>query len=245
MVKKPHKIKRAHGVPLLEKGLDPGRAISMEEAFREPSPRRFVGEQVKQLIDEVESKIPATIPAIVTSIDPGVKQPWMDSTPMRRCTACNQYREFIYFERVPGAPEGYSQVCKVCRPPGISLVSGGEIIRTGKGGRPRLGAERHKVRALLVAANSRAFRLGVPFELQNHLDELEKKVLGACEMTGVQFTLDKPLAADAPSLYLIDPAKGFIYTNVRVICWAMNCALGTWGADVLRIIVNGWMKKGS
>ena len=227
----------------------------MARGSRALGERPTIADRVRSLIKEVNDKLPATLPGDVTSapayIDPGIKQPWMESAPMKRCKACNQYKEYVGgFTRSAAFPDGYESVCIACRPAGETVPPPPSTATSSdspaKPGRPARGRERFKVRRLLIAAAARAARQRMPFDLYNFELELELKLkAGTCEYSGEPFDFYVPLSARAPSLYLIDPAKGFIYTNVRVICWAMNCALGTWGADVLRIIVNGWMKKGS
>ena len=39
-----------------------------------------------------------------------------------------------------------------------------------------------------------------------------------------------------------DPTKGYTIQNVRVVCWAINAAMGTWGEEVLRSLMAAWLK---
>ena len=100
---------------------------------------------------------------------------------------------------------------------------------------------REKVRSLLGAARSRARNKGIPFDLRRD-DELSIQAVldrGLCEMTG------RPLVVGsgpfAPTLDRINPAKGYVRGNVRVICRLMNFALGSWGEDLLREVIGEWL----
>ena len=54
---------------------------------------------------------------------------------------------------------------------------------------------------------------------------------------------DEPGSFDSPSLDGIVPELGYTYANVRVVCYAMNCALGTWGEAPLLLMLEAWKKK--
>jgi hypothetical protein len=91
----------------------------------------------------------------------------------------------------------------------------------------------------------RCARKNLPCDLENHLPELEKRVQsGRCEMTGVPFDFHaKGTAWNSPSLHRIVPAKGYTFSNIKVICFAMNAALGNWGEEPLKKIATEWLRK--
>ena len=67
---------------------------------------------------------------------------------------------------------------------------------------------------------------------------------GRCELTGVLFEYTvrpgvraRPLI---PSLDRIDPQKGYIKENLRVVCYAVNAAINEWGDGVFEIIARGY-----
>lgn len=66
---------------------------------------------------------------------------------------------------------------------------------------------------------------------------------GLCEMTGLPFNLNDGRTWDSPSLDRIDPAKGYVYSNIRIICFGMNSALNSWGEDVLEMMVLAWLAR--
>jgi hypothetical protein len=102
-----------------------------------------------------------------------------------------------------------------------------------------------RAKHLCWEASRRAKRKKVPFDLstddvaviQRRIDE------GHCELTGLSFEMEKRGAFNAPSLDRINPKLGYTITNIRVICRALNAALGEWGTDVFQILVAAWAKK--
>jgi hypothetical protein len=88
-----------------------------------------------------------------------------------------------------------------------------------------------------------AFDLNVQ-EIQQRMDK------GACEVTGYPLDLT-PLASryerrpNSPSLDRINPKNGYTMDNVRVVCLAVNMAMGTWGAGAFLPIAVAWTKKGN
>lgn len=102
----------------------------------------------------------------------------------------------------------------------------------------------YRAKALVCLAKVRAAKKGVPFDLDQHAKALQERInAGFCELTGVPFRLDEPRSFDSPSLDRIVPELGYTYANVRVVCYAMNCALGTWGEAPLLLILEAWKKK--
>lgn len=99
---------------------------------------------------------------------------------------------------------------------------------------------RKKVRIMVAAAKARAKKKGIPFKLSRAaIMELQIDIeRGTCALTGRPFA-PGPFAA---SLDRIDPVKGYVDGNVRVICKLMNFALGNWGEAVLREVMAAWLK---
>lgn len=74
-------------------------------------------------------------------------------------------------------------------------------------------------------------------------DELIMQCNGYCEITGLRFDLSKnarnPLR---PSIDRADNGKGYTRGNCRVILLAVNLAMNSWGVEVFREIVAGYVK---
>jgi hypothetical protein len=107
---------------------------------------------------------------------------------------------------------------------------------------------RHPWKLILRHASQRAQKMGLAFDLDQHVVALTKRLSAMrCEMTGLPLTQGRgTLGArkwNSPSLDRIDPAKGYAYSNIRIVCWGMNAAMGTWGEGVLRMMVAAWQKE--
>ena len=83
------------------------------------------------------------------------------------------------------------------------------------------------------------------FDLLEHLGEIEARVqTGRCEMTGLPFDFYATgIQWNSPSIDRITPALGYIYQNIRVVCFGINAAMGSWGEAVLRKIVGAWLAR--
>lgn len=66
---------------------------------------------------------------------------------------------------------------------------------------------------------------------------IQERIERGCEVTGLPFDLSTgDRGPYTPSLDQIEAGKGYTPENTRVVCWAVNALLGTWGdADALRI----------
>jgi hypothetical protein len=109
--------------------------------------------------------------------------------------------------------------------------------------------ERHLVR-VASGAKSRARRTGLSCE-----DDLVGWAIATmiaqnhrCVLSGVPFRLDvlghgaapRPYA---PSIDRRDATRGYTKDNIRIICWASNCLLGTWGDEPALEIAKGIAKN--
>lgn len=65
----------------------------------------------------------------------------------------------------------------------------------------------------------------------------EKLASGICELSGLQIERVAPGAYRthpfAPSLDRIEPGLGYVKSNVRLVCFAVNRARSDWGDEVL------------
>ena len=109
---------------------------------------------------------------------------------------------------------------------------------------------RYPWKTMMQHAKKRALKLGLPYDLDSHEDELRDRLAPMiCEMTGLPMISSTGVGNpgsrywNSPTLDRIDPAKGYVFSNVRIICWALNCALGPWGEDILKTVVGAWLNK--
>lgn len=92
---------------------------------------------------------------------------------------------------------------------------------------------------LISNALARARDFGLPFDDSDEFREqiVARVAAGRCEVTGLAFSnrasvkQQKPFR---PSLDRIVSERGYMPGNVRVVCWAVNAAIGSWGLDVAR-----------
>lgn len=98
--------------------------------------------------------------------------------------------------------------------------------------------------SLLGAAKVRAKKYSVPFDLDTDF-VLAKLQVGSCELSGMPLLLGwqgkgkgrpSPLS---PSLDRAIPSLGYVKSNVRLVCVAVNLLRGDWGdAMLLQVATN-------
>lgn len=94
---------------------------------------------------------------------------------------------------------------------------------------------------LVAAARVRARKKRIAFNLTaSDVEAIQRTInAGVCEVSGVSLVLAGPRGPYSPSLDRINPALGYVSGNVRVVAWALNCAMGDWGlGPVLHIVGN-------
>ena len=110
--------------------------------------------------------------------------------------------------------------------------------------------QRHLARSA-GAAKSRARRTGL--ECEEDLAGWALATMEAqghrCLLSGVPFSLEalghgaapRPYA---PSIDRIDARRGYTADNIRIICWAANLLLGTWGDEPAVTVATGIARRG-
>jgi hypothetical protein len=109
---------------------------------------------------------------------------------------------------------------------------------------PQWRAE-NPTKVLIGDAYTRSKEKMIPFDLREHEEEIEKRLnTGVCEMSGLPFEKGKgthgPFSA---SIDRIVPAKGYVYSNIRIICYGLNCAFNDWGEETLFKLVDNVRAK--
>jgi hypothetical protein len=102
-----------------------------------------------------------------------------------------------------------------------------------------------RAKHLCWEAARRAKRKAVVFDLSREdVATIQRRIdAGHCELTGLRFELKKRGGFNAPSIDRINPKQGYTIGNIRIICRALNAALGEWGTGVFQIIVDAWMAR--
>ena len=173
---------------------------------------------------------------------------------LKRCTHCKEPKPLDQFHKCRSRSDGLNNKCKPCT---CKLV---KIDRERHGDKRKAAFARwrdnnrdhlrqreqrrkmeKRAQCAIAHARIRARRRGLPFDLDQHADEIQARIdAGRCEMTGLPFNLHGGRTWDSPSIDRIVPAEGYVIGNIRVILHAMNAALGDWGESVLRQVVEAW-----
>lgn len=99
-----------------------------------------------------------------------------------------------------------------------------------------------RARTLLSSAKSRAAKKGYAMDLTVEWIE-ERLQRGVCELSGLPFNMEATgsFTSRSPTIDRRDASQGYTQDNCRLVLWALNTALGNWGEDELRSIVQAWL----
>lgn len=176
---------------------------------------------------------------------------------MKTCPTCKIEKPLSEFNVDKSRKLGVSAQCKACRS-AVMKKHNAKFPEKRKVGQAKWrleNAEHLKRRAakrrlekramcLIAAARVRSRAKNITFELDGFADELQRRIdVGFCELSGARFDLSPGRKARSPSLDRINPKLGYVPTNVRVICHALNAALGDWGETELNIILKAWFTE--
>lgn len=101
-------------------------------------------------------------------------------------------------------------------------------------------ALRYALEESLPRARKRARDGGLPFDLtEAHIRELMEAQGFRCAVSKIPFHLSRSGRRQSasrlpfrPSIDRIEPNKGYVRGNVRILCFAVNMAIADWGDDV-------------
>lgn len=174
-----------------------------------------------------------------------------DGTRLYHCTACDQFKPLC--DMKPDRNRKYTSQCRDCdlkrqhdlRTQNIehSREWDKQWRRRNKDARRdtehRYYEKRESRSQKLVKAALRRSRLAnVPFDLTTDWC-LRKIAAGRCEVTGIEFDLvfrNNSRSPWAPSIDRIEPSRGYVQDNCRVVVWAFNAAKQEWtDAEVLQL----------
>ena len=100
-----------------------------------------------------------------------------------------------------------------------------------------------KVKQMWNAARTRARNADLPFDLTCEWVE-ERLLRGYCEMTEIEFVhTGRPAGPKAPSIDRVVPVVGYVMSNCRMICMAVNAARGSWGDAAVREILAAYLNS--
>jgi hypothetical protein len=108
-----------------------------------------------------------------------------------------------------------------------------------------LNRERAACTQMLCSARRRARNVGVPFDLDDHKPGLLERVsMMRCELSGIELAVGSNgiMWFNSPTLDRIEPAKGYVYSNVRIIAFCLNAAFSHWGQSNFATVVRAWIE---
>lgn len=159
----------------------------------------------------------------------------------KTCSRCGQEKTFSEFYRTRGkhaSSSGLHAQCKTCcREWQANYRTGSKAQRSGSFQKYR---EKNRALVLVTAARYRAKQAGLAFDLDQFADQLQARIdAGRCELSGLPFRLDGGRTWDSPSLDRIIPELGYTITNVRVVLFALNVMMNTWGEEPVLKVADG------
>jgi len=158
---------------------------------------------------------------------------------MKQCSQCKMDKSSEEFGKRTNGAYGKMGVCRMC-------------ANAYQRGRPRQKSReavakyrnKHRARFLIRYARDRAQEKNWAFDLDAHRKEIQARIdAGVCELSGVKLDLNGSRAFNSPSIDRIDPKRGYTYDNIRILCFAMNSALGDWGEENLHAVLVSWLRK--
>jgi len=165
---------------------------------------------------------------------------------MKACSKCKKTQELAAFHFNKGRKDGLSPHCRECCREYQIKHRERHTTRQREQRKHEKYYKDRRAENSIKSAKRRALRFNVPFDLDQHLDELrERLAVGKCEITGILLSFEGGRTFDSPSLDRIVPELGYVYTNVRWVCDIINTAMGRYGKECLYAVVSTWVGKRS
>jgi len=109
--------------------------------------------------------------------------------------------------------------------------------------RERVRRLEKRAQCLGANARTRSRNRGITFTLDSSVSDIQRRIdLGVCEITGTPFDLSPGRKYNSPSLDRINSKRGYEHDNVRVVCHAMNAAMGDWGEEKVFSMFSNWLR---
>lgn len=163
---------------------------------------------------------------------------------MKACSRCKIVKEDSEFGADTRATTGLRSPCRQCE----SQAS----LAYMRNHRESFNAYRktyHRANrgyVLVSTAKKRSLKRGHAFDLDQYKKEIQERIdAGFCELSGIPFDLLGGRTFASPSIDRIEPSKGYVYSNIRIVCNLMNMALGDWGEETLDAVITSWLRKRS
>lgn len=165
----------------------------------------------------------------------------LKDAPEKFCTKCGLVKPLSGFAKGITKKDGLSSWCRVCvqarsAEPRVSLV------RKSRRNHMFVHDRAFRAHAIALSIKHRALKIGVPYNLSTEWVEAR---LDRCALTGLPFNMSTGGRGPySPSVDRINSNGGYVEDNCRVILWAVNAALGTWGLEAFESIAHALIARG-
>ncbi len=111
---------------------------------------------------------------------------------------------------------------------------------------------KNRAKYLVAEIRRRCVSKEIAFDLDQHIEEIQRRInVGVCEVSGFPLELAatqvrKGSAGIHPATPSIDrkaPDQGYTLTNIRIVCFAVNAAMGNWGESEFLKIAKVWIER--
>lgn len=148
----------------------------------------------------------------------------------KACKGCGEHKPFSAFY-ADGKGRTRAHCVECCKAKERQRKAGSAASRSASHKEWR---KNNRASVLISAARFRAKQKGLAFDLDEWKERIGARIaLGRCEMTGLPLNMEAVRAWDSPSLDRIVPEDGYTIGNVRVVLFALNVMMNTWGKDVV------------
>jgi hypothetical protein len=160
---------------------------------------------------------------------------------MKTCPKCKETKSIDDFFNDKSRCDGKTAACKACeyarkklrRQTLAATKAQSPAYREGKRRQRKNFKAKNPHLNLIKGARQRAKDKGLPYDLNKYYKELRERFeQGVCEVSGLPIKKTPgQVTWDTPSIDRIEPEKGYVYSNVRIVAYAVNVALNDWGLE--------------
>ena len=174
----------------------------------------------------------------------------------KACTVCGEVKPLDQYRKYSGRGKlGLRPLCKVCQREyektwRSKSTEARKATRAKRSQKAKIYSREYRAKnraAYLIAeCRRRSQKKGFAFDLDAYVPQMQERISkGTCEVSGIALALEAApgRAYNTPSLDRIDPSKGYVYGNVRIVAFAVNAMLGDWGEEVAMSIIAQWLKN--
>lgn len=173
---------------------------------------------------------------------------------LKLCSKCSELKDVSEFTRCSRAPDGLNWNCKTCQRGMNNESYERHRLKRLEYNHQRYSPEANAARrekimreqratVLIWNIKKRAEKKHLAFDLDQHVPQIQARIdAGRCEMSGRAFDMVRSREWDTPSIDRIDTYGGYVYSNIRVICYGLNVAMNRWGEEELAARMAEWLE---